>query len=524
MVSGTNFTQSGDAISLNYAYHRRKNAASKAKRREASRQRAIKDARTGNGPNGDQLAMADILRARGVSRQALIDLRMTAGFVHRGGPVGGNPNYVRAPFVYEGLVSWDHPMLELFVQSTRKAKHLLVGDNKGQAVISDSKLLALDAAYVESNKLMRRVLRAEVDGVFANWDALKQAVIACRVPLPNLVIAFIMPDGRVVNPHLIWLIAKAVPHTAKGQLKHQALFASVLRSLTAELLAIGADPGGLSNPARHKNPLSPLWDRAIMEPEPYTLEQLQEALPLSEATKKLKAAKDADDVQKVSPPAIPQEHPAPIVAASSNKLFVALQKFAFSKVEFHRAHGSQQEFAHEVAAEAIRLVPYGQSAEKVAAATAASVSAWTWDNYRPKASAPVMTPEMVSERQSAGQAIAAESRRQKTAEILIKTAVKMTATNGVRPTQAELLKAAKNKGILGEKTIRRYWPEVLKALENLPVIQSPDDKKGKPPRPCRNPLPAVEAIYLPESIPHAASPPHPAPSLPGLPELYEIPW
>jgi hypothetical protein len=201
-------------------------------------------------------------------QRALVRQRMDEGFRWNGGPVGGNPDYVRAPFVYLGLVSERHPIYQLFVASTPRAARLRTGDTKAAVDRVGQKLLALDSPYVDASKSLRRVLRVEVDRDFAGGVAeLAVAIAACGVSLPNFVIGHVDRAGRLLNPHLIWLIGDSVVFTHRGKPAHQALWKAVLRGLTARLLPVGADPGGIANPLRVKNRCrrsgtAPCWRRS----------------------------------------------------------------------------------------------------------------------------------------------------------------------------------------------------------------------------------------------------------------------
>lgn len=459
-----------DVYDGTYEHHSRLNRDRRARRRAQDRLRRARKAAAGQGPTPDQSALADLSRERRLSKDALVSLRWTRGFVWRGGTVAANPLYRREPLTYRGLVSDEAPILRLFASSTRRAHALITGASKAEASGTDSKVLALDCEYVESNKVMRRVLRAELDGLFPSWAALEQALQARGVPLPNVAVGFELADGRVANPHLLWLIDKAVPHTAKGRVPHQALFAAVLRSLTAELLDLGADPGGLSNAARHKNPLSPLWDRRVMAPEPYSLAALKAALPLSEATAKLKAAEAERAGARPAP--IPQDHPDAAVAAGSNALFRSLARLARERVEWHREHGSEAELVQELAAEALWLVPYGRGAERVAISTAESVGAWTWTHYRPKAPTPTLPAEELTQRQAEAGRSTADRRRAATLAAAV-GAFRSLAATGARPTQAAVGAAIGR----SDRALRPLWPEIL-AAAGEPEVRCPDDKKG----------------------------------------------
>ncbi|MGX9967094.1 replication initiation protein [Roseomonas sp. F4] len=454
-----------------YQHHSRLNRQRRADRRAQDRIRRARKAAAGQGPTPSQRALADLARDRRLSRNALVELRWTVGYTWRGGPVAGNSLYRRQPLTYRGLVSDEAPILRLFAASTRRAYALLTGAIKAEASGTDSKVLALDCEYVETNKVMRRVLRVELDRAFSSWEVIERALQTRGVPLPNIVVGFELADGRVVNPHLIWLIDAAVPHTAKGMMPHKALFASVLRSLTAELLDVGADPGGLANSARHKNPLSPLWDRRIMAAEPYSLAALKAALPLGKASAKLKTA--VTERAGACPAPLLQDHPDPVVAAGSNALFRALVRLAQKRVEWHREHGSEIELVQELATEALRLVPYGRRAEKVAIARAEGVGAWTWTHYRPKSevSKQVLTPEQVRAARQGGQERAAMSRRANTMAAAVVAFLRIAAT-GARPTQAAVAAAVGR----SDRALRPLWSEILAAA--APEVCSLDDKKG----------------------------------------------
>ena len=88
-------------------------------------------------------------------------------------------------------------------------------------------------------------------------DAPKAAIAACGVPLPNLVVGYIDSAGWLLHPHLIWLLDQSVAFTGKSQQAPQKLWAAVLRGLTAALLPIGADPGGLANAPAMRSEYTP---------------------------------------------------------------------------------------------------------------------------------------------------------------------------------------------------------------------------------------------------------------------------
>jgi hypothetical protein len=103
-------------------------------------------------------------------------------------------------------VSDEASILKLFATKTRRARHLLTGDTKDYVNSTDSKLLALDSAYVTTNALMRGVLRVEIDDRLASWAIISEVCGKANVPLPNVAVGYRDAHGQVHNPHLIWII------------------------------------------------------------------------------------------------------------------------------------------------------------------------------------------------------------------------------------------------------------------------------------------------------------------------------
>jgi len=461
-----------DAYSAAYDQHALTNQAKRTKRRLADRKRRAK--KPGSALSDDQRVFVDLARGRAKSKASVIELRWNRGFIWHGGPVGGNHTYQRQPFVHKGFISDQHPLLKLYVASTRRAAHLRTGATKAESEKTDSKLLALDEPYCETNKLMRRVLRVELDTVFESWSALEQALSSLGVPRANIMTGHQDQAGQIHRPHIFWLVADAVAFTPRSSKKHRGLFHAVLRSLTAELLPSGSDPGGLSNLDRHKSPVSPLWSRAIGAQEPYSLASLQTALPLSYASAKL------SDAVRPAVTELMADHPDPAVAAQSNAVFRVLAPFARTQVRWFRdeKNGSLQEFAAELTLEALRLCGSSERAEKGACATAMAVAQWSWDNVinRPGRVA-CSTTEEVRQRQASGARAGAANRRASNEDVVVSAALRLRAQAGCAPTQAAVLAECRAHGIRGEKTIRRYWPAVLSSYVDEPVNQSGHVKK-----------------------------------------------
>jgi hypothetical protein len=131
----------------------------------------------------EDVLFRDLAADRARSRNAAIKLRLEQGFVWRGGGVGGNPGYARQRFVFSGLVSDEASILKLFVTKTPRARRLLTGDSKDLVESTDSKLLALDSAYVTTNQHMRGVLRVEIDNLPGSKSRMPAVAPACHSPI-----------------------------------------------------------------------------------------------------------------------------------------------------------------------------------------------------------------------------------------------------------------------------------------------------------------------------------------------------
>ncbi len=192
-----------DRFPLEYTSKSLRNSKRRRKRRAEIHRHGIH-------PDADDHADArlfrDIAIDRAKSRQALVRLRLTRGFVWHGGPVGENPRYQRPRFVFSGLVSDEAAILKLFVTKTPRARRLMTGHTKGLIDGTDSKLLALDSAYVTTNPRMRGVLRVEIDDVVPSWEGIADACGRAGLPLPNIAVGYVDPLGRAHNPHLIWIL------------------------------------------------------------------------------------------------------------------------------------------------------------------------------------------------------------------------------------------------------------------------------------------------------------------------------
>ena len=144
-----------------------------------------------------------------------------------------------------------------FVQSVHKPDLFRAGWDKAMVVPQPFKIEGLDMAYVEGNKIYRSMLRVDVDETFGSIEDLRERILSCGVPLPNIVSWGLGQSGdsaeAIPRPHLIWLLDQPVwwQHGSAAT----SAWKSALNRLTSALAGIGADPGGMLNPMRVKNPL-----------------------------------------------------------------------------------------------------------------------------------------------------------------------------------------------------------------------------------------------------------------------------
>ncbi|WP_063776604.1 hypothetical protein [Microvirga massiliensis] len=200
-------------------------------------------------------------RAR--TRRELIRLRLSVGFVCHGETIGGR---WRPAFQETGLRSKLGHVQRRFVQLTPRAYRLQTGRSKDVVTTSDSKLLALDDPWVVLNPTFRGAFRIDLDMSFPSWDALRYWLEQLPLPcLPNAAVAYECPvTGAIERPHLWYLLPygsevwwnRDDPRCRRDIID---LFRGVHAGIVKILLPLGADPGGLANPMRGKNPLSPFW-------------------------------------------------------------------------------------------------------------------------------------------------------------------------------------------------------------------------------------------------------------------------
>jgi len=125
------------------------------------------------------------------------------------------------------------------------------------------KVLGLDAPTVEGNKTLLGFLRLDTDLVWRSTDhllrALKKKVRRKKIKsLPNFIVGIRTEDGKLIRPHLIWLlpIDNGVLNIDNKFLRK---FRAVYYGLCHALADLGADPQAPATSQLVKNPLSPLY-------------------------------------------------------------------------------------------------------------------------------------------------------------------------------------------------------------------------------------------------------------------------
>ena len=424
--------------------------------------------------------MAHARQCRAGSHERLRDrYRWTGGWVdHR----------YFGPFGEHGLRSTQHPMLRLFVASTLRAqKNLRAGNSKARLLAIGSKLVLLDHAYVSFNTDMRRVIRVDLDQTFDSWDALRGAIQDAGVPPPNLAVAEVKTDGRLVHPHAYWLLAQAVCCTENGHPRPQRLLRAIERGLVEALRSIGADPGGLSNTFTGKNPLSPFWSCQVISAEPFNLTNGPRAQPGLAAL--------ADHVRPIfgrpRPSAFAGETDVLVLLEQSNGLFEVLKRFTFAEVQrFHpRAGGTGgfEDFAHATVAYAISL-PVNRPNDTALEQRARRQARYAWDVFDRQPDRPnrgrcraACEGKTLQERQQIGALAVAAVKRQKTLDRLL-DAYQQLVDDGVVlwgsiPVNRVLAKQAKVKAI---RTVQKHRTALRAAIEARDARRCKDKRESLP--------------------------------------------
>ncbi|MGY0571915.1 hypothetical protein ACTGJ9_013335 [Bradyrhizobium sp. RDM12] len=179
----------------------------------------------------------------------------------------------RAPFEKRGLKSREHPHFERVAASAgRPSKgNLLAGDAKDGCWRHGKKLYALDRLYLYTCVVCKDMWRLDVDRDFASFEHMcswidyivEEHDLPCR---PHFYSA--IPDERrpceILHPHLWFLLPEGCAVWPESPARHHAMLKAVIEALAK---AFEADKGGCTLPHMGKNPLSPLCDAHVIEPE-----------------------------------------------------------------------------------------------------------------------------------------------------------------------------------------------------------------------------------------------------------------
>jgi hypothetical protein len=223
------------------------------------------------------------------NRAKIICDRWDYGFMQEGSlEVAGEIVQPFSEFFGKGVLrSHLDPALACFVWLLPKAGLLRVGMDKAVLLTTTSKILALDAPYVELDPKRLGMVVVELDTVWKTAEALREALLTILPPkmMPQIIVYRTTRSGQVSRPHLIWLLnpkhvdadgvercgtvwnnpvrtitepsgSERVVGNPKCQKKPIRKFYAVQRSMVALLAKLGADPA-CHNVNRPKNPVSP---------------------------------------------------------------------------------------------------------------------------------------------------------------------------------------------------------------------------------------------------------------------------
>ncbi len=440
-------------------------------RRKLQERRSRAQAAARNHLIGDTTrSLIEYKRNQKQARHKLEKLRLSKGFVYRGGLVGQNLAYPRTAFVHRGLVSDQHPILKLYVSKLPRARwtrdpsrRLKSGNTKALMFEADSKLLALDDTYVEANKICCGILRIEIDRDLTATEV-RQACAAAGLPLPNVMVGHVTPGTeQMLHPHLVWLLEHSVSLTKTSPLKW--LYSGVLRGLTQALVPVGADLGGLFNAHRLKNAVSPQWSRVVLAQAPYELRNLAACVDVCRPRKTVAEGPGLAHGGL----GFGQDHPDPEIAVGSNRTFRMLALWARREViECREACLEKAEFAERVETEAFRLTAglTGDSRrrDKATCSLAKSVSNWTWDKYHPAPQSVMLSLEARAAAQAEGGRKAAGVRKTRSIALILAKARALADDLGQTPTKAAVVAALLENAGCCKRTVERQWPAVAEVM------------------------------------------------------------
>ena len=365
------------------------------------------------------------------------------------------------------LPSESHPILRLWVQKLPKAKTLKVGHDKERVTRARSKLLGLREPYVVGDRDMLGFIRVDIDACFGKsapgarykladegWDELEARMETSSVPMANIGVGGCVDAGdfgnAVVRPHLIFLLKDSVYCGPKAQVKFRAKFEGVARRIVAAMIPLGADPGGLSNGCKSKNPLSPRWSHRIMREEPWTLDELETALPISVSQRQLERKYAAYLAARAPKAGVAPDHADPTLASESNQAHRFMCRGAQAAVRRYRATGTFDQFRAYVLELAMEVCPDPASASR----KADYVAPWTWKHFLGRVPGEKMDPAALKVSRKEAAAKLNWSRSRTTMQAVMSAWAALPVELGRKPLVSEVAAWA---GV-SEKSARRYRP------------------------------------------------------------------
>jgi hypothetical protein len=165
----------------------------------------------------------------------------------------------------EGVPEWMLAEFETSHAKEKEAASSMTADDVYTRALEPAhfKIIGLDAPTVEGNKKLLGFLRVDTDLVWKSparlMKALKKKVKAKKIKsLPNFIVGIQTDDGRLIRPHLIWLLP-INGGVLNEDNKFLRKFKAVYYGLCGALADLGADPQAPATSQLVKNPLSPLY-------------------------------------------------------------------------------------------------------------------------------------------------------------------------------------------------------------------------------------------------------------------------
>ena len=348
---------------------------------------------------------------------------------------------------------------KLFVEKCPKVALMLTGPDKECVARPLSKILGLIDPYVTGNTIMRGLIRVDLDEVFPEnselgllgWDVLREKLVERRVALPNFGVGSdrFLEIREYQRPHLIWELRDSVCFSKNGKMKFIGKMEQVTRGIIAALLDIGADPGGMANSCKTKNPLSPNWTTIEFADEPYSLDEIAATVDTTITKRKLLKLHAATRPVKSDPVA---DHEDPVIASMSNAVHLHMTSFAQRAVNHFRETSTEAAFFDHVHAEAQRIC----KDEAAALKKAQYVAPWTWTHWRGRVEGVTMDPDARRASHVARVQQVAGKRSMETMKKIMESEKSLVAKLGRTPLRSEVAFAA---GV-SERTLERHRPVI----------------------------------------------------------------